>query len=63
MKPVTIEYELEKEDIKKLDAVIGISCQGVKCSACPMLIKRIFRNDICLKEILQCVKGDDTNGD
>lgn len=63
MKPVAIEYELDKEDIQKLDAVIGISCQGVRCSACPMLIKRIFRNDICLKEILQCVREGGTNGD
>ena len=63
MKPVAIEYELEKEDIQKLDAVIGISCQGVRCSGCPMFLKRHFGGDICVKEILQIVRERSTNGD
>ena len=62
MKPVAIEFEFDSEDIKKLDAVIGISCQGVRCSACPMVVKRHFGGDICVKEILQIVKEGRTNG-
>ena len=62
MKPVAIEYELDEEDIQKLDAVIGISCQGVRCSACPMLLKKHF-GAICVKEILQIVRERSTNGD
>lgn len=64
MKPVTIEYELEKEDIQKLDAVIGISCQGVRCSGCPMLLRKPFAGgNVCVKEILQIVRERSINGD
>lgn len=63
MKPVAIEYELENDDIEKLDAVMGISCNGVKCSDCPLLLKGSFGGDICLKEILQIVKERRANGD
>ena len=63
MKPVAIEFEFDNEDIKKLDAVIGISCQGVRCSACPMILKKHFSTDICVKEILQIVRERGTNGD
>lgn len=63
MKPVSIEYELEKEDIQKLDAVIGISCQGIRCSNCPMLLKKPFGGNVCVKEILQIVRERGTNED
>lgn len=63
MKPVAIEYELENEDIQKIDAVMSISCQGVWCSGCPMLLKGHFGDDICVKEILKTVRERSTNGD
>lgn len=63
MRPIEIKYELDEKDIQKLDAVIQISCQGVSCSACPMLLKRHFGGDICVKEILQIVRERSTNGD
>lgn len=59
--PVTIEYELDKEDIQKLDAVIGISCQGVWCPGCPMLLRKPFAGYVCVKEILQIVRERSTN--
>lgn len=63
MKPVAIEYELEKEDIQKLDAVIDISCWGMRCSGCPMLLNKPFGGNVCVKEILQTVRERSTNGD